>query len=187
MHCRNEPFELVRAKREPFARGGGGGSVRRPGGRRSAGPAAAAMARRDRDRETASPAAAIGHAIECEDQGMVFISLRLKQPETGQKENPVGRRGFCTCVKQDVYRARRSEAPGRGPFFEIAAHEFVIIGEIMMDAVQSVNAQQKKPGSKEPGSRYWPREADTITFQEGLLNFRATGGGGQNAQRERLR
>jgi hypothetical protein len=35
--------------------------------------------------------------------------------------------------------------------------------------------------------RYWPREADTITFQEGLLNFRATGGGGQmrnaNAQR----
>jgi hypothetical protein len=26
--------------------------------------------------------------------------------------------------------------------------------------------------------RYWPREADTITFQEGLLNRRATGGGG---------
>src|SRR5450755_1091772 len=46
---------------------------------------------------------------------------------------------------------------------------------------------QKKPGSKEPGLRYWPREADTITFQEGLLSFRATGGGGQmrdaNAQR----
>jgi len=46
---------------------------------------------------------------------------------------------------------------------------------------------KKKPGSKEPGLRYWPREADTITFQEGLLNARATGGGGQmrnaNAQR----
>jgi hypothetical protein len=46
---------------------------------------------------------------------------------------------------------------------------------------------EKKPGSKEPGLRHWPREADTITFQEGLLNFRATGGGGQmrnaNAQR----
>jgi hypothetical protein len=27
--------------------------------------------------------------------------------------------------------------------------------------------------------RYWPKEADTITFQEGLLSFRATGGGGQ--------
>src|ERR1700741_5058992 len=38
---------------------------------------------------------------------------------------------------------------------------------------------EKKPGPKEPGLRYWPREADTITFQEGLLNFRATGGGGQ--------
>src|SRR6202035_2843277 len=46
---------------------------------------------------------------------------------------------------------------------------------------------EKKPGSNEPGLRYWPREADTITFQEGLLSVRATGGGGQmrnaNAQR----
>jgi hypothetical protein len=39
--------------------------------------------------------------------------------------------------------------------------------------------QEKKPGSEEPGLRYWPREADTITFQEGLLNTRAAGGGGQ--------
>src|SRR5258705_1185246 len=38
--------------------------------------------------------------------------------------------------------------------------------------------REKKPGPKEPGLRYWPREADTITFQEGLLNCRATGGGG---------
>ena len=37
---------------------------------------------------------------------------------------------------------------------------------------------KKKPGSREPGLRYWPREADTITFQEGLLSTRATGGGG---------
>ena len=53
--------------------------------------------------------------------------------------------------------------------------------------VQSVVYYEKKPGSKEPGLRYWPREADTITFQEGLLSVRATGGGGQmrnaNAQR----
>ncbi|MGY3484858.1 hypothetical protein ACVW1C_002741 [Bradyrhizobium sp. USDA 4011] len=40
------------------------------------------------------------------------------------------------------------------------------------------HGDEKKPGSSEPGLRYWPREADTITFQEGLLNFRATGGGG---------
>jgi hypothetical protein len=40
-------------------------------------------------------------------------------------------------------------------------------------------ARKKKPGPKEPGLRFWPREADTITFQEGLLNVRATGGGGQ--------
>jgi hypothetical protein len=38
---------------------------------------------------------------------------------------------------------------------------------------------QKKAGLEEPGLRYWPREADTITFQEGLLSVRATGGGGQ--------
>ena len=43
----------------------------------------------------------------------------------------------------------------------------------------TLRCRKKKPGSKEPGLRYWPREADTITFQEGLLNFRATGGGGQ--------
>jgi hypothetical protein len=47
---------------------------------------------------------------------------------------------------------------------------------------------EKKPDSQESGLRYWPREADTITFQEGLLNFRATGGGGQmrnaNVQRK---
>jgi hypothetical protein len=30
--------------------------------------------------------------------------------------------------------------------------------------------QKRKPGSEEPGSRHWPREADTITFQEGLLS-----------------
>src|SRR6187399_685085 len=50
------------------------------------------------------------------------------------------------------------------------------------------NWTEKKPGSNEPGLRYWPREADTITFQEGLLSARATGGGGQmrntNAQRK---
>src|SRR5579862_5581283 len=50
--------------------------------------------------------------------------------------------------------------------------------------------EEKKPGSREPGLRYWPREADTITFQEGLLSSRATGGGGQmrnaNAQRKSI-
>jgi hypothetical protein len=47
---------------------------------------------------------------------------------------------------------------------------------------------KKKPGPKEPGLRYWPREADTITFQEGLLNCRATGGGGhmRDATAQRL-
>jgi hypothetical protein len=59
---------------------------------------------------------------------------------------------------------------------------------MMMAGFEHVNAtprcrtqiwRQKKAGLKEPGLRYWPREADTITFQEGLLSFRATGGGGQ--------
>src|ERR1035437_5003352 len=43
---------------------------------------------------------------------------------------------------------------------------------------------QKKPGSKEPGLRYWPRGAGTITFQEGLLSVRATWRRGTYAQRE---
>ena len=45
------------------------------------------------------------------------------------------------------------------------------------------NTYEKKAGLKEPGLRYWPREADTITFQEGLPSSRATGGGGQCATR----
>ena len=50
------------------------------------------------------------------------------------------------------------------------------------------NRQEKKPGPREPGLRYWPREADTITFQEGLLNRHVTGGGGhmRNATAQRL-
>ena len=50
-----------------------------------------------------------------------------------------------------------------------------------------VGPAQKKAGLEEPGLRHWPREADTITFQEGLLSFRATGGGGQmrNAHAQR--
>ena len=57
-------------------------------------------------------------------------------------------------------------------------------------ATQAKKSCEKKPGSYEPGLRYWPREADTITFQEGLLSSRATGGGGQmrnaNAQRKSI-
>ena len=49
---------------------------------------------------------------------------------------------------------------------------------VNLKAEQRREQDEKKPGPKEPGLRYWPREADTITFQEGLLNFRATGGGG---------
>jgi hypothetical protein len=55
------------------------------------------------------------------------------------------------------------------------------------DGAAALNSARKKSRAQEPGLRYWPREADTITFQEGLLNARATGGGGQmrnaNAQR----
>src|ERR1700760_2335517 len=51
---------------------------------------------------------------------------------------------------------------------------------------QAENWAEKKPDPK-ARLRYWPREADTITFQEGLLNSRATGGGGQmrNAKAQR--
>jgi hypothetical protein len=83
-------------------------------------------------------------------------------------------------------------------FDKAAVHELVIITYHFRTAASahhetipgnSTENQQpeKKPDSRESGLRYWPREADTITFQEGLLNTRATGGGGQmrdaNAQR----
>src|SRR3954469_9540181 len=59
--------------------------------------------------------------------------------------------------------------------------------ELSIHAEGDDRIRKKKPGSIEPGLRYWPREADTITFQEGLLNARATGGGGQmrNAKAQR--
>src|SRR5205809_4530269 len=59
--------------------------------------------------------------------------------------------------------------------------------ELSIHVEGEARIRQKKPGSIEPGLRYWPREADTITFQEGLLNSRATGGGGQmrNAKAQR--
>jgi hypothetical protein len=45
------------------------------------------------------------------------------------------------------------------------------------NTTRQINAKKSRT-QKSPALRYWPREADTITFQEGLLNFRATGGGG---------
>src|SRR6516225_11414127 len=62
---------------------------------------------------------------------------------------------------------------------------------MMMVDGRTVNARgrcssvQKKAGPERARLKVWPREADTITFQEGLLSARATGGGGTNAQRER--
>jgi hypothetical protein len=69
---------------------------------------------------------------------------------------------------------------------------------MMMDDIQTVNGavprkkptRRKKAGLQRARLKVWPREADTITFQEGLLNFRATGGGGQmrnaNVQRANI-
>jgi hypothetical protein len=74
-------------------------------------------------------------------------------------------RGFALCDRDVTMKKQGSEKAGLG----------------------KKRDSEKKPGSQEPGLRYWPREADTITFQEGLLSTRATGGGGHmrdaNAQR----
>ena len=146
----------------------------------------------------------------------VMVHLLGGEPETGHKKNPVQTAGFWDRRGRAVYRARRSRVPGRGTFFDDrAAHEFVIMSDDDGGAARcqprtvddvlcgdrkdmaTTNRSdiscgeairtKKKPGSREPGLRYWPREADTITFQEGLLSSRATGGGGQmrnaNAQR----
>jgi hypothetical protein len=50
--------------------------------------------------------------------------------------------------------------------------------EAALPARPSKQNAKKSRTQKSPALRHWPREADTITFQEGLLNFRATGGGG---------
>src|SRR6516162_8890019 len=57
----------------------------------------------------------------------------------------------------------------------------------VITGVSADETQRKKAGPERARLRYWPREADTITFQEGLLNARATGGGGQtrNAKAQR--
>ncbi len=64
---------------------------------------------------------------------------------------------------------------------DLAAPRDSEINALLMSVLASEQGTEceKKPGSSEPGLRYWPCEADTITFQEGLLSFRATGGGGQ--------
>jgi hypothetical protein len=53
------------------------------------------------------------------------------EPETGQEKTPDLAAGVLQIgLKRDVYRARRSEAPGREAFFDSAAmHEFVIINQ----------------------------------------------------------
>jgi hypothetical protein len=45
--------------------------------------------------------------------------------------------------------------------------------------VNASGGSRKKAGLERARLRYWPCEADTITFQEGLLNFHVAGGGGQ--------
>ena len=93
----------------------------------------------------------------------------------------------------------KSEAPGWEPFFETIAHDFVIIAESCGVCLElSIHAQgedekgEARPDEKKPDPkarlRYWPREADTITFQEGLLNRHVTGGGGhmRDATAQRL-
>src|SRR5258707_12874548 len=47
------------------------------------------------------------------------------------------------------------------------------------------SSTKKKPGSPEPGLRDWPREADTITFQEGFTELSRHWRRGKNAQRKR--
>jgi hypothetical protein len=59
------------------------------------------------------------------------------------------------------------------------------------NVINQKKINQKKAGLARARLRYWPPEADTITFQERLLlSFRAAGGGGQmrnvNAQRESI-
>jgi hypothetical protein len=74
-----------------------------------------------------------------------------------------------------IYCARRSKAPGATAFFDtLIMHGFVIMLKRCAGAVplsmprrQPRQAPGKKPGSQEPGFEYWPRGADTITFQEG--------------------
>ena len=38
---------------------------------------------------------------------------------------------------------------------------------MMKSLARGKKLEKKKPGSEEPGFKYWPRWADTITFQEG--------------------
>ena len=196
---RDDPLEFGDAERHAFARGRREDqSVDRAGGIVPDQPAqrrlvefAVAERRDERQPEALQLRSKVSHGP----------SPLGGEPETGPIKNPVQTAGFWGSVVREVYRARRSPVPGRGPFFDDSCARIRDHVRMMMAGDVNVNPRnhdrvdehdrerrdKKKPGSKEPGLRYWPREADTITFQEGLLNFRATGGGGHmrnaNAQR----
>src|SRR4051794_29953301 len=114
-----------------------------------------------------------------------------REDGTNKKPRPSGG-GLGSAGFQKFQRAG-SQIPRGGGFFNSATtHGIVIIGEWcgLPRAMSTVLAcgsyyepfttgGTKKSRARRARLRYWPREADTITFQEGLLNARATGGGGQ--------
>ena len=96
-------------------------------------------------------------------------------------------------TKRCLARAK-IRGPRLGAFFRDDCARLRDHLEMMRGMPKTVNTRgRRKPNwteksrTRRPGLRYWPREADTITFQEGLLNSRATGGGGQmrNAKAQR--
>ena len=84
-----------------------------------------------------------------------------------------------------VLARAKIRGPRMGAFFRDDCARLRDHLEMMRGMPKAVNTRgrrkpnwtEKKPDPK-ARLRYWPREADTITFQEGLLNHRATGGGG---------
>jgi hypothetical protein len=93
-----------------------------------------------------------------------------------QQKTPSERRGLGSVMREDVI-ARDRKAPGKGLFSTArqCTNSTSSVNDVARCRCCQCNPElarrrhcaQKKPGSKEPGLRQWPREADTITFQEG--------------------
>ena len=132
-------------------------------------------------------------------QWSVMVHLLWGEPETGPIKNPVQTAGFSGSRGCGSLSRASISGPRKGTFFRrqscarIRDHVRMMmarrramsrIREKHRQACAKWRTRKKKPGSREPGLRYWPREADTITFQEGLLNRPRHWRRGTNARRE---
>src|ERR1700733_4178365 len=114
--------------------------------------------------------------------GVVMVHLQIGRRR--DTKNPTSRRGFKDRAKIRSLSRAPIRSPHKGGFFHHggcartcdhddndAVRRFRCQRKSIFLIMKMLRHRQtrteKKPGSGEPGFKYWPRWADTITFQEG--------------------